>query len=147
MPIEIDQRQLALAPPARAARQSPPHRLFHRVDHRPERLDIGLAEAPQEVPGRRRVGNPTRAHEPPHRLAALQRPLVFQARAVGIERVGQRQDVVGLVVRQMALEEVQGVVHLLRHPEAPDELLGQHEAAVVGHLPARVGLELQFGVP
>ena len=103
----------------------------------------GGLEAAQEIARRGRVWYPARSHQPPHRLAGLQRPLILQTRAVDVQGVGQGQHVVRLAIRRMALEQVQMLIQALRNSKAPHQLLRQHQSPVVSHLAPRVGFQMQ----
>jgi hypothetical protein len=143
--IEVDQGQLvlgALAP--HAARQFGPRLLLDLVNHGRELFDlVGSLEAAQKIARRGRVRYPASSHQPAHRLAPLQRPLILQARPIGIQCVGQCQHVVGLVIRRMPLEQPQTLIQALRNSKPPHELLRQHQAAIVRHLAPRRGLQMQ----
>src|SRR6266508_256865 len=145
MPVEIHQRKLLLfSPTTHPASQLRPHRLLNLVDHFRELLDIlRCPEATQEIPSRGRVRNPTRSHQPPYCLAPLQRRLVLQTRAVSVQRVGERQHVVRLVVGRVALEQHQRFIHPLRNPKPPHKLLRQDQTSIVRHLAAWIALEME----
>jgi hypothetical protein len=148
VPVEIHQRKLALASmPPRPPRQSRPRRFLYLVDHSRELLHrFGRLETAQKISGRRRVWNPARSHQPAHRLAPLQRRLVFEACPVGVQRVRERQHVIRLVVRRVSLEQLQRLVESLSNSKSPHKLLRQDQAPIVRHLAPRVALQVQQGV-
>lgn len=114
------------------------------VDHGREPFDIlGALEAAQKIARRGRVRYAAGSHQPSHCLAPLQRPLVLQARAVGIQCIRQRQHVVRLVIRRMPRKQPQALIEALRNPKTPHELLRQHQATVVRHLAPRIGIQMQ----
>src|SRR5438093_6945721 len=145
VPVEIYQRKLVLlSPTTHLARKLRPHRLLNLVDYPGKLLDIlQCPEATQEIPGRGRIWNPTGSYQPSNRLAPLQRRLVLQTCAVGIQRVGERQHVVRLVIRCVALEQPQRAVQSRRHPKPPHKLLRQHQSSIVRHLATWIALEMQ----
>src|SRR3990170_90651 len=136
MPVEIHQRKLVLlSATTNAARQLRPYRLLNLVDPPREMLDIlRCPKASQKVPRRGRVRNPTRSHQAAHRFAPLQRRLVLQTRPVGAPRVGQRQHMVRLMIRRVALKQRQCVVQPLCDPKPSHKLLRQYQPSIVRYL-------------
>jgi hypothetical protein len=78
-------------------------------------LDIALGEAAAEVPGGGRVGDAFGPEGIEVDLVVTPDFEVFQATAAGQEVVGDVQDVVALVIRQVPLQEVESLV------DVPDE--------------------------
>jgi hypothetical protein len=115
MAVQIDDRPVRLLAPI----ASPPDRLLSGVDRTIQSPQAPLIEAPQEVPGRRRVGNPRRAQHPAHRLARLQMSDVLDARAAHEQVVDVGQDVVRLREGPMRLQEIQCLIERTVYPEAP----------------------------
>jgi len=145
MPVEIYQRKVVLfSATACLASQLRPHRLLDLVDNSREPLDIlrGL-KSTQKISGRRRVRNPTRSQQPPNCLAPLQYCLILQTRAVGIQRVRERQHMIRLVVGRMTLEQSQRAIQPLRHSELLDKLLRQYQTSVMRHLASGIALQME----
>ena len=145
MPVEIHQRKLMFfSPTTRLARKLRPHCLLDLVDDPRELLDILRGpKSTQKISGRRRVWNPTRSHQPPNRLAALQYRLILQTRPIGIKRIRERQHMVRLVVGRVTLEQHQRLVQPLRYPKPPHKLLRQHQPPVMGHLASWIALQME----
>src|SRR5919109_1973838 len=145
MPVEIHQRKLVLlSPTTHLARKLRPHRLLDLVDYPGELLHVlRCREATQKISGRRRIWNPTRSHQPPNCLAPLQYPLILQTRAIGIKGVRERQHMIRLVVRCVALEQPQRAVQPLRDAKPPDKLLRQYQTSIMRDLASWIALQME----
>jgi hypothetical protein len=73
----------------------------------------------------------------------LQYCLILQTRAVGIQRVRERQHMIRLVVGRMTLEQSQRAIQPLRHSELPDKLLRQYQTSVMRHLASGIALQME----
>jgi hypothetical protein len=100
-------------------RPDPQPRLVDRV-HQGE--DVGLEEAAAEVAGGGRVGDAVGPQDAEVDLVVAAELEVLDAQAAGEEIEGDVQDVVGFVVGQMPLEEVELAVDLLEVELAVDLL-------------------------
>jgi hypothetical protein len=98
----------------------PQPRLIDRVH---QGQDIGLGEAPAEVAGGGRVRDAFGSQRVEVDLVVAPQFEVLDAQAPGEDIEGDVQDVVGFVIGQMPLEQVQLVVDLLDEPD----LLSQEE--------------------
>ena len=145
MPVEIDQRQLVLfSPTPYRACQLQPYRLLNFIDHPRELLErLRCLEAPQKIPGRGRIRNPTRSHQPSYRLAPLQCRLILQTRPVRIKRIRKRQHMIRLVVGCVTLKQRQCVIEPLGHPKPAHKLLRQYQSPVMRDRAAGIALEMK----
>jgi hypothetical protein len=101
------------------------------VDDALQRVDVGGAEATEEVAGRGRVGDARGAQGVEVGLVGAEPFEVLQARAAGQDVVGQVEDVVGLEVWQVALEQVKFAVDGVGQAELPHQELQGAQAAGV----------------
>ncbi len=95
-----------------------PHLHPHPVDGRHQRLVVRLAEAPREVPRRRRIGNHPCADRVRVPLVVPQLIEILQRLATAPEVVGDVQHVIRLVVGLMHLQPSQARIDLGRQPRA-----------------------------
>ena len=101
------------------------------------RTSCGL-EAAAEIAGRGRIGNAAGAEGVEEDFVVAAQFEVLQAGAVAQGVVGEVQHVVGLVIRQMDLEQVQAPVDGLGQAQLPDQQ--QHRAdAAVSHAARALG--------
>ena len=87
--------------------------------HQPPHIDLG--EAAAEVSGGGRVGDTLGPQRIEVDLVIPSHLQMFQSAAAGQEVVGDREDVIALVIRQVSLEKVEVLVDVVDEPE----LLGQ----------------------
>ena len=100
-----------------------------RVDRRHQRLDVLLREAAAEVARRRRVRDPLRAERVEVALV-LPEPLdVFEAAAAGEDVERDVQDVIGLVVGHVRLEDRDAPVNLGHEPHSLRERVHHADAS------------------
>jgi hypothetical protein len=102
----------------------------HLVDYLHQDLDVPWAETTAKVPRRRGIGNPLRAQRIEIDLVVAQELEVLQTPPVGQEVVGDVEHVIGLVVGQVHLQQLQaaidlfhqsrGLGHSVDRPEAPN---------------------------
>ncbi len=98
------------------------------VDH------VGLAEAAAEVACRGRVRDQVRA-QGVHVRRVMAQPLdVLQPRAAAQHVVGQVQHMIGLVVRQVHLQQLQPVIDLLDQPQLGDQPVHRGDPAEAGRV-------------
>ena len=126
--VEIDH----LADQVRAA--TTPQRGPYRVDRVHQRHDVGLGEAAQEVPRRGGVRQQLRP-EPVHQRHVVTQPVhVLQTGTAGEHAVGEGEHVIGLVIRQVDLQQVQRGVDRLDQTEPGDQAMHREDPAVRGRL-------------
>ena len=101
------------------------------VDDAREGVDVGGAEAAQEVAGGGRVGDALGAQGVEVGLVGAQPLEVLQARTARQDVVGEVEDVVGLEVGQVAFEQVQVAVDGVSQAELPHQEVEGAEAAAV----------------
>ena len=99
------------------------------VDDAREGVDVGGGEAAQEVAGGGRVGNALGAEGVEVGFVVAEQFEVLQALAAGQEVVGDVEDVVGLEVRQVTLQQVQVAVDGIGQAQLPDQQVEGAEAA------------------
>ena len=92
-------------------------------------LDVALGEAAAEVPGGGRVGDAFGPEGVEVDLVVAADFEVLQAAAAGQEVVGDVQDVVALVIRQVPLQQVEVPVDVLDQPELPGQEVDGPDAA------------------
>ena len=95
-----------------------------------ERVHILGLEAPAEIAGGGRIGDAAGAQGIEEDLVVAAQFDVLQAGAVAQGVVGEVEDVIRLVVRQMDLEQVQPVVDGLGEPELAHQEVHGADAAV-----------------
>ena len=107
--------------------------------------DVALGEPAAEVPGGGRVGDAFGPEGVEVDLVVAPHLQVFQATAPGQEVVGDVQDVVALVVRQVPLEQVKVLIDVPHQPELLRQEVDGPDAAgcdapdLLGHLVVDVG--------
>src|SRR5208283_2764735 len=89
------------------------------VDDVLQEADGGLVEAAAEVAGGGGIGQAARAQSVEEDFVLATQFQVLQASAVAQGVVGKGQDVVGLMVREVELEQVQATVDGVDEAEAP----------------------------
>jgi hypothetical protein len=112
-----------------------------------ERVEVRGGEAAEEVAGRGRVGDALRAQDVEVGLVVPKQFEILQVLAAGQEVVGEAEDVVGLEVGQMALEQAQLPVDGLGQAEALDKELASAEAAGVQAAALVANLVVDVAVP
>ena len=101
------------------------------VDDALQRVDVGGAEAAEEVASGGGVGDARDSQGVEVGLVGAESFEVLQARAARQDVVGEVEDVAGLEVRQVALEETQFAVDGVGQAELPHQELEGAEAARV----------------
>ena len=92
-------------------------------------LDVGLGEAAAEVPGGGGVGDALGPEGVEVDLVVAPDFEVLEAAAAGQEVVGDVQDVVALVIRQVPLEQVEALVDVANQPELAGQEVDGPDAA------------------
>src|SRR5512135_538783 len=104
--------------------------------HQP--LDIGLGEAPAEVPGGGRIGDAVGPEGIQVDLVVAADLEVLQATAAGQEVGGDIEDVITLVIGQVPLQEMEVLVDVLDQADLPGQEVDGPDAAR-GDAPDRLG--------
>ena len=115
-----------------------PDVLPHPIDDLHQGQHVFDRETPAEIPGRRGVGNPLRPQGVQIHLIVPQPFEVLQAVPVAQDVVGDIQHVIRLVVRQMALEQVQLLIERGNQPRPLGHQVQGPEAAI-GKAPGSLG--------
>ena len=89
-----------------------------------------LVEAPAEVPGGRRIGDPLGAERVEEDLVVAAELDVLKTGAIHDAVVGDVQNVVGFVVGQMELQDIEVLVDGLGQPELLRHLVDEPDTAV-----------------
>lgn len=95
-----------------------------------QRVQIFRPEPPAEVSGRGRVGNPLRSQQVQIGFVLPPDFEVFQTLTVTQSIVGQAENVIRLVVRQIGLEQMQAGVDRLGQLQFLNQLVHQPDAAI-----------------
>ena len=131
--VRVDDRRLR----EEGGRLAAPHLQPGAVDRLLQGDDRGWVKAPAEVPGGRRVRQALDPQAIEEHLVAAARLDVLQALPPAQGVVGDVQDVIGLVVGLVQLEQVERAVDLLGQVELADQLGDHADPAVRGGLRAR----------
>jgi hypothetical protein len=100
------------------------------VDEVQQGVDADAVEATTEVAGRGGIGNTPRSEGVEEVLVLASQFQVLQTGAVAQGVVGDREDMVGLVIGQMDLEEMEALVNAVDESEPTGEEMKGAEAAV-----------------
>jgi hypothetical protein len=115
----VEERGRLLAPDAHA----------RRVDRRLQRLNRRAIEAATEIARRRRVRNPLRAQGVEIALVLTAQLDVLQTRPAAQDVIGDPQDVIRFVIRQMDFQHVHRAIDRRDEARVLDEAMHQPDAA------------------
>ncbi len=124
--VEVRDRAEQIAAPAR------PQLRAHRVDRLHQRRHVGLGEPAAEIAGRGRVRDQIRA-QGVHVGAVVAQPFdVFEPGPAAGHVVGQVQHVVGFVIGQVHLQQLQILVDPIDQPQFGDQPMHRSNTAESG---------------
>jgi len=117
------------------------------VDNALQRVDVGGVEAAQEIPGGGGIGDALGTQDIEIGFVVAEQLQVLQAGAAGQEVVGEVEDVVGLEVRHVPLEQVQVAVNGIGQVQLPHQQVQGADAAAVQPLRLVADLVVDVVIP